>query len=116
MKNFILFLVMTLSLVREGYSQQQRQQHLADSVMSVRALNDINQLFTLSREQQAALYQVGLTVNQAKRSVFLNFRKTDSFQMKLAAVSFLKDSLYRSVLGADNFKVYRDSSMRRGRE
>ena len=113
MKKYIITLLM-ICLCSTAVLSQQRER-TADSVTAARTVNEMNQLFSLSPGKQDTLFRAGMIAGRARRQVYVRYWKTDSFQVKLARINYLKDSLYRAVLGQARFKAYRDTLMRRGK-
>lgn len=90
--------------------QQRRQIHeqKADSAISNREVQRMKELVTLTREQEVALYQAGITISHERREVFKKYWKTEAFQQQMAVVDKRADSLYQSVVGATNLKSYKE--------
>jgi hypothetical protein len=89
-----------------------QQTNAVDTFMTERTLSQLQKIFTLTLQQQTAFYEAGVFANEARRKVFANYWKTDSFKIKLARADYFKDSLYRSVLGDANMKRYRDTLLK----
>ncbi|BAV09095.1 hypothetical protein SAMN05421788_101542 [Filimonas lacunae] len=69
----------------------------------------INRIFSLSAEQQTALFNGQLKIAEQKRYVFSQFWKTPEFSSKMLEVNRSRDSLYYTVLGENQYRMYKDS-------
>jgi hypothetical protein len=109
MKNIVLLIILFVTVIFETNAQQAKS---VDTFMTEKAIKQLEKVFTLTRQQEAALYKAGILANKARRSVFTNYWKTDSFRIMLARADYYKDSLYRSVLGETKMKIYRDTLLK----
>lgn len=112
-KRMVCLLVIAFLVSINCMGQRTQQKYSTDSMVSMRRVNDLATIFTLTQQQRVALYRAGVTASRIRSNVFTQYWKTDSFRIKLAAANFLKDSLYRSVLGDKKLGIYRDTLSRR---
>jgi len=112
MKKFLLVCLLLGVIVNTTHAQK-TDRNKRDSLAAGYKTNKIKQLFSLSPEQEKALYRAGIFAQKVKRTVFEKYWKTDSFSYKLAQSQKLTDSVYRTILGDQRFGVYKDSLYRR---
>lgn len=112
MKKTGLFLLSFLLLTAAGYSQgslsQQQRNEMEDSVTSRILIRQVKQFLTISSAQETALHDAVVAENAAKRNVYQQYRKTESFQQQMAVVQQQRDSVLRAILGTGDFGLYQE--------
>ena len=108
-----LLLVFALSTAWSASAQSPviRQSQWVDSLAGSEAAG-LQQQFQLSPGQTDSLHQAWIRAYSAKRVVFAQFWKTDSFPAMINRVTRMKDSLYFMIMGQRQFQVYKDSLFR----
>ena len=95
---------------------QQRQryfEHKSDSMFVVRQLRQMKSVFTLSPEQEKLLSQSIGTLNAKRREVFKAYWKKEGFREQMLKVDQNADSLFRSLIGEKNLRIYKDTMQSR---
>lgn len=115
MKKLIIVCVLVL-LVVASYSQQARitkeqYEQKADSVMSIRTIQKMQTLFTLTTQQQEELREATITLNRNRKAVFMEYRKTPALQEKMQQQEKVRDSVYQAIVGTANYAKYREAMM-----
>jgi hypothetical protein len=99
-----------------SYSQQARitkeqYEQKADSVMSIRTIQKMQTLFTLTTQQQEELREATITLNRNRKAVFMEYRKTPALQEKMQQQEKVRDSVYQAIVGTANYAKYREAMM-----
>jgi hypothetical protein len=101
--------IISLGCANHGLYAQQLEGVKADSSMASKNVTFITQLFSLSDKQRQQLFRADTIAGKAIRKVFRQKLNKDQFRNQLAKAKRLKDSLYVSVLGEKNFRIYSDT-------
>jgi hypothetical protein len=81
----------------------------ADSVMTLRLLQKMQSLFTLTDRQQQALKEAVVNLNSRRRNVFTQYKGTAGLKTKMNSERQLQDSVYRSIVGETNYTLYTEA-------
>lgn len=110
--SIFLFVSISVSFGQQTQlSAEQRKalmEQKADSAIANRTIKRMKELFTLTTSQEQHLYQTGVTINNSRRQVFKTYWKTDSFALQMSRADHTADSLYRTIVGVENFKLYKE--------
>lgn len=111
MKMFLILLMVSIT-VTSAYSQQVRMtkeqyEQKVDSITAARTIAKMGSLFTLSTKQQQALREATITLNRERKAVFMEYRKTPGLPEKMQQQEKVRDSIYNSIVGADNYEKFR---------
>ncbi len=87
--------------------RRQLQEQKADSAMADREVLRMKEQFSLTPQQEATLYKVGVSINHNRREVIKKYWRTEAFQEQIAEVDKKRDSLYQSIVGEANYKKYK---------
>jgi hypothetical protein len=100
MKKIILYICTFLFVFTIVTFGQQKQQSIeqrrplmeqkADSAIANRTIKRMKELFTISPEQEQALY------------------KTEAFQTEMTKVDKAADSSYKAIVGSNNYQLYKE--------
>lgn len=89
--------------------QRQNWEQRGDSAIASREVIRMKHLFSLTSQQEQALFQGGIGINQRRREVLKKYDKTDALQPNMAKVKQSADSLYISIVGEKNYQLYKDA-------
>jgi hypothetical protein len=118
MKKIILYICTFLFVFTIVTFGQQKQQSIeqrrplmeqkADSAIANRTIKRMKELFTISPEQEQALYKTGVTINNNRRQLFKTYWKTEAFQTEMTKVDKAADSSYKAIVGSNNYQLYKE--------
>jgi hypothetical protein len=116
MNKFIIIFIFIILTGATLYAQsdaaeQHRQTSIkkADSVMTLRLLQKMQSLFTLTTRQQQALKEAVVNLNMRKRNVFTQYKGTMELKPQMDSERQLQDSVYRSIVGETNYALYTEA-------
>lgn len=103
-----------LLLLTRGYSQKDQpsvQQHdlKRDSLVTDRMLTKMKSLFEVTGDQERAIQQAVVKMNQDSKQLFTEYRRSEDFQRKIADGERNKDALYQSIIGEKNYALYKEA-------
>jgi len=62
---------------------------------------------SLSSNQQAAILGINLQLHEQKKQAFARYENLDSLGKKIQSIENTRDSLYRPIMGAETFSLYK---------
>jgi hypothetical protein len=120
MKRIAFISGIILFVLTSAYSQQTEQtaqkqlehEKKADTAVSNKEVRLVKQYMSITSDQENALSEATIKVNQEKRLVFKKYWRTPSFQAEIAKAEHLQDSLFSAVLGTRNYELYKEKSIK----
>ena len=116
MNKFIIIFIFIILTGAALYAQsdasvQHRQASIkkADSVMTLRLLQKMQSLFTLTDRQQQTLKEAVVNLNSRRRNVFTQYKGTMELKTKMDSERQVQDSTYRSIVGEANYTLYTEA-------
>lgn len=116
MYKFSIILIFVIITGAPLYAQREvAEQHKqasirkADSVMTLRLLQKMQGLFTLTTQQQQALKEAVVNGNSRRRNVFTQYKGTMELKTKMDSERQVQDSVYRSIVGEINYTLYAEA-------
>lgn len=114
MKEILLLLILSSLFTMSGYSQKDaasrlRNQQKADSAIAARTIQKMQELFTVSADQQQALKKATVTLRHYRQTVFAESKKTSVLQEKMQQQEHMQDSVYQSIIGGKNYALYKEA-------
>lgn len=115
----LIFGIFVLSITI-SYSQQPEQtatkqldhEKKADTAVANKEVRIVKKYMSITLEQENALSEATIKVNQAKRQVFKQYWKTPSFQNEIAKAEHMQDSLFSVVLGSKAYELYKEKRIK----
>jgi hypothetical protein len=92
-------------------AEQYRQASIskADSIMTLRLIQKMQSLFSLTYQQQQALKEAVVNLNSRRRNVFAQYKGTPELKVKMVTEQKVQNSTYRSIVGATNYILYTEA-------
>lgn len=111
MKRLLVVLIVFLSVVtvygQKAHLTQEQYEQKLDSFMTARMTTKMQTLFALSPQQQQAIKEATTTLNRSDKAAFMEYKKTPLLQQKMQEQEKMRDSVYQSIVGADNYAKYK---------
>ena len=110
---YIISLTCSLLLFLMTYSQRNSPKQFekrSDSVISDRMIQKMNSLFPVTDSQKVALQRAVVNFNLKRQETIQQYRiVAEAFQQKLSKEDIRQDSIYQSILGKENYLLYKES-------
>lgn len=110
---YIIVLVYSLLSFLMTYSQKNYSKQFekrSDSVISDRMIQKMKLLFPVTDSQKVALQKAVVNFNLKRQETIQQYRiVAEAFQQKLSKEDTRQDSIYQSILGKENYLLYKES-------